>query len=51
MARKTVKIERIRELANSALFHTADDNKQGREAIQMMTEVILQEAGVHPNLT
>lgn len=43
--RKTVKIDRIREMANGILLHTPDSNKQGREAVQTFVECVLMEAG------
>ena len=45
MSRKTANISRLKEMANGVLLHTADDNKQGREAIQTFIECVLMEAG------
>jgi hypothetical protein len=43
--RKTIDVERIREIANGMLARSDDDRADGREAIATLVESILMETG------
>jgi hypothetical protein len=43
--RKTISVERVKEMVNDMILHTPDDKKIGREALGMLLENILHETG------
>jgi hypothetical protein len=45
MARKTIPVDRVREIANAMLADSIDDRAEGRTAIAVLLESILMETG------
>ena len=43
--RKTIKVEEVKTLINHMLLHSRDDNRSGREALQVLIETILMDTG------
>jgi hypothetical protein len=45
MARKTINVDRVKEIVNGILLNTADDMKANREAATHVLEMVLHETG------